>query len=493
MMYLYAVIHQTLTKPNYDKILRGIHKMTNSKQTQAIVIGGSMSGLLTARVLSDHFQHVMVIERDPVHDQPESRKGQPQTRHLHILLASGLQIITDLFPGIDQALVAGGAMINDMGHIPWYQYNGYRKQFTSGTSSVLMSRPFLEWHVRQQLLTRPNVTLISECEVKELLTTADHRQITAVLLHHRQSNQTETVTADLVIDTSGRGSAAGKWLETLGYGQPPETRVKINLGYATRTYRRQPGDLNGASGFIIAPTAPEGKQGAILFPIEGDRWILTAGSAAGAPVPTDESSFNEYFRTLPVPDIYHLIQKAEPLSPVINHKFPMSLRRHYEKMRRFPEGYLVLGDALCSFNPVYGQGMSSAAMQAAALGRLLTAQGGLQPGLWRSFFKEAAKIVDAPWQLVVGEDFRYPETEGIKPAGTDFINRYMDKLHVASQHDTVVYKQLLRVLHLLDAPTTLFKPSIVWRVLRRKRPFSSPTTNNPTPAPTAPATPYPSR
>lgn len=449
----------------------------------AIVIGASIGGLLTARVLSDHFEQVSMIERDPVHDEPESRKGQAQTRHLHVLLASGYEIVSRLFPGIQQELLAGGAIEGDQGAgMRWHHFGVWKKQFTSGIKNCLMSRPYLEWHVRRRVLALPNVRLLAACEVKKLLTTADHSQVIGAHIVHRQENQREeTITADLVVDCAGRGSSATKWLEEWGYARPEESRVKINFAYGTRVYRRLPTDLPGANLMMIAPTPPS-KTGAYMFPIEGDCWILTAGGIHGVEPPTNEADFLEYLRNLPVPDIYNIISRAEPLSDIVPYKFPFSLRRHYEKLQKFPGGYLVIGDAVASFNPIYGQGMSSAAMQVAELEKLLNRKG-YHPNLWRSYFKQAAKVVDIPWQLAVGEDFRWQETEGTKAPGVDLINRYMGRLYRMMGDDTIVYEQFLKVMNFLAPPTSLMHPRLLWRVLmwqeKKNTAVSAPHTSSP--------------
>lgn len=438
---------------------------------QAIVIGGSMAGLLTARILSNHFNQVLLLERDEIRDQPEARKGQPQTRHLHGLLAKGLTTMSTYFPTLVEDLRAGGAKVTDMGQgMRWYTAGGYRRQFDSGMIGALMSRPFLEWQIRRHVLALPNVQVIDQCDVAGLTTSADGQRVTGVTINRRTGDQQPIVlAADLVVDASGRGSASPKWLAQVGYAKPTESFVKANVGYATRLYQRRPGDLEGADLLMIAPDAPHGKRTGLIFPIEGDRWICTLGGWAGDHPPADEAGFLAFAQSLPAPDLAQMLHRLEPISAIITHKFPGSLRHHYETLARFPEGYLVLGDAICSFNPVYGQGMTSAAMQAAALDELLTTRMTLV-GLWRDFFKTAAKVVEMPWQLAVGEDFRFAETEGKKPVGTDLINAYVTKVHQATHHDTEVYRAFLNVMNLMAPPTSLFQPKILWRVVWRNRP-----------------------
>jgi 2-polyprenyl-6-methoxyphenol hydroxylase-like FAD-dependent oxidoreductase len=438
----------------------------SSYHKRAIVIGGSLAGLLTARVLSDFFEEVIILERDPVHDFPESRKGQAQTRHIHGLLAQGLIILKEYFPGIDEEFCSEGAFMDDLGkRIHWYQYGGYRLNIQSGVTGMAMSRPFLEFHIRRRVLQIPSVTLIDQCAVTDLVPSRDKKQIIGVRLSKSLAeNDTEILEADLVVDASGRGTASIKWLVNLGYDRPAETEVKARIGYATREYRRITKDADFVRSEVILPTAPAEKHGAILFPVEGDRWLMTAGGYLGDHPPTDEAGLMEYIRTLPAPDIFNIISKAEPLTEIVTYKYPASVRRHYEKLKHFPEGFLVIGDAFASFNPIYGQGMTSAAMQTHVLKDTLQQHLNLH-GLWKSYFKRAAKVVDMPWQLAVGEDFRYPETEGKKPPFTDMINEFVVKVHKATQRDPVVYAQFLRVMNLMAAPTSLLSPRILWRVL----------------------------
>lgn len=430
-----------------------------------------MAGLLTARVLSDHCAQVTIVERDPVHDRPESRKGQPQTRHLHGLLANGLAIMTRYYPDLPAALAEQGAIVGDMGeNMQWYSYGGYRQRLPLGSSAALMSRPLLEHLVRQRTLARANVTLLDNCAVHGLLVTSDRQRVIGIQMSRRAGEaEDETLTADLVVDCTGRGSRTPQWLTDLGYSAPAVSEVKVNVGYATRVYHRDPADPRGQDWMLYTPEAPRETRFGGMFPIEGDRWIVSIGGWMGDHAPTDEEGFLSYARDLPAPDIYAVISQAEPLSAIIPHKFSSSLRRHYEKLARFPQGYLVLGDAICSFNPTYGQGMTSAAMQAAALDEILAAHRGSLDGLGAAFFKRAAKVIDAPWQLAVGEDFRFPTTTGPKPAGIDLINRYVAAVHRATRVDPVVGAAFLRVMNLFAAPASLMTPRIMWRVWRANR------------------------
>jgi hypothetical protein len=301
-----------------------------------------------------------------------------------------------------------------------------------------------------------------------LLTSGEPKAVVGIEVDHRaEVGHREILSADLVVDTTGRGSASPKWLIGMGYAPPPETEIKVNVGYATRIYRGSPNDLLDGQLLMVTPQPPHDKRSAFIFPIEGDRWLATLGCIAGDYPPSDEAGYLEFARSLAVPDVYNFLSRLEPLSDVVQHRFPASLRRHYEKLTHFPAGYLVAGDAICSFNPVYGQGMTSAALQAATLDRVLDSQP-TSSNLAPAFFKAAAQVVDIPWQLAAGEDFRYPQTVGPRTPVTGFINSYVERVHIATHNDTLVYGAFLQVMNLKKAPTSLFHPKIVWHVLRNK-------------------------
>lgn len=435
-------------------------------RSQAIVMGASLGGLMTARVLSQHFKKVTIIEKDIVHHEPESRKGQPQTRHLHGLLPAGFNIISQYFPDIKVALEDNGACLMDFAEtMVWNTYGGYRKRFNMQLNAVLMSRPLLEHLVRERVLALPNVELFDNTAVKNLIATPDNQRIKGIMIEKKGSEQATLLNADLVIDVTGRASRSGQWLTDLGYEAPSVSEVKVNVGYATRIFKRNPDHSLSKSWMLYTPQAPIETRFGGMFPIEDNRWIISVGGWHGDSAPLDEASFMEYVKSLPMPELYDTISQCEPLSDIMPYKFQSSLRRHYEKLKRFPLGYLVLGDAVSSFNPTYGQGMTSACMQAVELDKVLS-DNVPEEKLATIFFKKVAKVIDIPWGLAVGEDFRFPSTEGTKPPAIDFINKYVARVHRATLKDEVVCAAFLKVMSLLKPPTSLFHPSIVWRVMR---------------------------
>ena len=433
-------------------------------------MGGSIAGLLAARVLTDHFDRVTLIERDRLPDEARQRKGVPQGRHVHTLLSKGWQIIKHYFPDIDAPGEDGITPVDWPQALCWYHYGGYKPRIESGIYAVMASRPYVEWQIRRRVLGLEGVTVLQECRVQDLVASPDCGRITGVRVQ-RKGEAEAVLSADLVVDATGRGSRSPKWLEALGYERPDEHMIQIDFMYTSRIYRRVPGALGGAKAAYMLPAPPHGgKRAGALCSIENDAWLVTLGGWLGEPAPQDEAEFLDFARTLPAQDLYHAIKDAEPLTDLAIHKFPSNLRRRYETMKRFPEGYVVLGDALCSVNPVYGQGMTSSALAAATLDRCLTEhrQRSLGTGLPKRFFRQVAREIDRPWRLAACEDFRYPEVRGVKMRGTDAVNWYMKKVHQAALHDPAVYRAFIYVMHLLKSPVTLFHPRMALRVLRAR-------------------------
>jgi len=430
----------------------------------AIVIGASMGGLMAARALSDFYATVTILERDafPLNDIP--RKGVPQGRHTHGLLARGRVVLEEFFPGYSHEVVSqSGGLLGDIANdIMWMGHNVALAQGKSDLTGLLASRPVLEGHVRRRVMQLPNVRAIENCAVQGLATSASTDRVTGVRV---RIDGEQTIEADLVLDASGRGSASPAWLEELGYQRPADDKIEIGIGYMTRTYRRTPGELGGKLGIVIAGSAPNWRNGVIIA-LDDNTWTVSVGGFLGDDAPANDAEFLAYLATLPTKEIHDVVATAEPLTDYIRYRYVSSLRRRYEKLTKFPQGYLVFGDAICSFNPVYGQGMTVAAQEAVTLRDVLRAG---SDNLAVRFFKAAAKIVDNPWDIAVGNDLRHPRVEGARPVMVRFINWYVGKLHQAARNDATLALAFLKVANLMNPPPALLSPATAWRVWRGNR------------------------
>ena len=430
---------------------------------RAVVLGAGMAGLLAAHVLADAYGQVTVIDRDQLPETSRHRRGVPHGRHLHALAARGQQALEELLPGLTAELVAHGAPAGSLLANARLYLSGHRlRQADTGLVLLCASRPFLEAHVRARVRALPNVTLLDRCDVVGLATTPDGRRVTgARVLRRADHSAEELLGAELVVDATGRGSRTPVWLEALGYARPVKDQVRIGLGYATRTYRLPPDALGGDLAVLQAATPQHPRTGA-LQRLEGDRWMLTLAGILGDHPPADPGGFLAFAQSLRFPDIYEAVRNAEPLDDPVPFRFPASVRHHYERLNRFPDGLLVLGDAVASFNPIYGQGMSVAAVEALALRRHLGRGTEPQPRRW---FRDLAQVVDVPWDMSAGGDLVFPGVPGRRTPKVGLVNAYITRLHAAAAHDASLASAFIRVAGLVAPPQTLLRPNVAVRVL----------------------------
>lgn len=427
----------------------------------AVVLGASLAGLITAQVLSEAYETVTVVDRDDLPEAAQPRRGVPQSRQLHVLLARGRQALDELFDGLSDELHACGAPLVDLNAGVHWVNDGYRmRRSPSSLIGVGVSRPLLERTVRARVQKLANVRFLPATEATGLLSTDDRRRVTGVLVTPRGAAP-ERLDADLVVDACGRASRSPVWLAELGCPAPAEDRVAIDVTYVTRCYERESRHLGGLLG-ALTNAVPQRPRTGIVAALEDDRFAVALSGVLGEQPPTDDEGFVRFADSLGVPMISSLVREAVPVGEPARMRYPASLRRRYERLRRFPLGYLVTGDALCSFNPIYGQGMTVAATEGLLLRDLLA---GDRNRLWRRFFRGAARLIDGPWSIAVGTDLRFPQVEGRRTLRVRLVNAYVHRLHAAARTDAVLGTAFLRVLNLIDPPHRLLRPAIVRRVL----------------------------
>ncbi|KUJ46037.1 FAD-binding monooxygenase [Micromonospora maris] len=433
----------------------------------AVVLGGSVAGSLAARLLSDHYRQVTLIDRDTlIGPEDDSRRAVPQGHHIHALLARGQQILDELFTGFTDELASIGVPIGDFGtSLSWYFNGRMIQKAETGLICVAAGRPLLESRLRGRVRALPNVTYRERTDIVDLVAAPGRDRITGVRVQAHDAAEPEVLDADLVVDATGRGTRTPRWLEQLGYPSVPEERVKMELTYTTCHFH---GPLNFdpiGDDIALLPVATPGMPRGAIFARLPDRYALSLTGILGEKPPTDMHGYLEYAKSLPVPEIYKALRDAEPMGAPAMFHFPASIRRRYERMSRLPDGLLAIGDAAAVFNPVYGQGMTVAAIGATVLGKHL-AKGVPQP---RAYFRDLSAIVDAPWDMAAGADLGFPGVVGKRTLKTRLGNSYIPRVQAAAASDGVLSAAFLRTAGLVDPPTALMKPSVMSRVFFGKR------------------------
>ena len=442
--------------------------MDNTPDTQqeetVVVVGGSIAGLLAAAACHRHASAVIVLERDVLPDGPAARPGTPQVGHAHGLLASGRLAAEELLPGLAAELLAAGAVPGDdlgrSGH--WYIGGGLLADTTVGQDGMCVSREAVESALRDRVCHLPNVTVRERVDACGLV--VDRGRVTGVRVRRPGGGpDTEVLPARLVVDATGRSGRGVGWLRDAGVPEPREERVRIGVRYATTHLERRPRDLDGrvvsVSGAL--PTVP---RGGVAIAQEGERWVVTLFGYLDDQPPLDEDGFRAYADTVVNPDLAALLADRQLLHPPRGYRFPDSRRRYFEESSDLPVGYAPIGDAICSFNPTFGQGMSVAALEALEL-RDALARG---VGAVRSDYPAAAAaVVDRAWAAVTGADLQIPGVTGQPPAAPAWVTAYIRRLQRVARHDAAVAAAFFRVTNLMDHPRRLLRPGIAWRVLAK--------------------------
>ncbi|BBZ37936.1 FAD-dependent oxidoreductase [Mycobacterium conspicuum] len=438
----------------------------------AIVLGASIAGLMAARVLADFYTTVIVVERDVPPDEPVARRGVPHGTSPHIPQVRATQTMEELFPGLLDEMVVNGARVwkdGDLSRI-WMSYGGHeflRSGSIPDPESVIkyfVNRPFLEWIISRRVRAIPNVEFLAGHDVVSLTSTPARNRITGVVVAQHDSGAERTLAAELVVDATGRGSRTPVFLVDLGYDRPREDELMVHAAYAS-TQLRVPHEMLREY-MAVGGALPSRPMGFAMFGGENDTYMLGIQMMAGGQPPADRDALLARLAEVAPAHVVEAARHGEPLGPLRHHRFPANRWRRYDKLTRTPDGLIVVGDAMCSFNPIYGQGMSIAAVEAVILRDCL--QHG-DRGLPRRYFRAAAKEIRIAWRTAVGADLTLPQIPGRRPLSMRITNAYLRRVLAAAETDPVVVQQFMRLIGMVDPPSRLLRPSMLVRVLRKSR------------------------
>ena len=435
---------------------------------RAIVIGAGMGGLTAARAIAPFFEHVVVIERDALPTRPSPRPGTPQGRHVHALLTGGQRALEELFVGFEDDLERDGAVTLQAGLDIRMERPGFDPfpQRDLGFHSYAVSRALVEFVTRTRLNGHANVEIHERCRIERLSADAEDQAVTGV--EYVDADGTPiSLDADLVVDSSGRGDLTLDLLEEIGLPQPNVTTIGVDIAYASTIFEIPNSAPTDWKGLFHLPMPPS-SRGALLLPLEGRRWIVTIAGRHGDNPPRDEAAFMAFIQGFRMPTLYNALRYAKRVGDIVGYRFSESIHRHYERLETFPSGLLVVGDAVCRFNPVWGQGMSVAAQEACALSRLLAiraSERGPLEGLARAFFAEAATLIATPWAQAAIPDFIHPQTRGERPADFEQSLRFGMALTKLAARDPAVHKLTAEVGSLLKPRSVYLDPELRQRVM----------------------------
>jgi 2-polyprenyl-6-methoxyphenol hydroxylase-like FAD-dependent oxidoreductase len=432
---------------------------------RAIVDGSGLAGLSAAGALSVRFRQVLILDRDELPNGATPRSGVPQDKHPHGLLRGGLEALEQLFPGFGNELRQAGAVPFDQGfdvlseiagEAPWPRIKVDRLTYS-------MSRPLIELTLRRQVESLRNVEVRGGSRVLNIIGASDTGAATDIC-YRRPDGKVETLQSDLIIDASGNGSLTLQFLKASGRRLPKETSIGVNMRYASALFDKA--DIQ--DGYKIAYTFPdapaENRGGLIMLAENGTYQVVLIGRGEDIP-PINEIEFRRYARDLRTPTIYNAIKHARRLTEIAPYSFTESRWRHFAQVSDFPHGLLPIGDAICRFNPVYGQGMSVAAREASLLFDLLgRSDSDLLSTLAPDFLPKAEDLIADPWAMSAMPDFIYPETIGVRPENLEQSLNFQKGLGRLAARDTAVFELLLDVRNLLKPLNVLDDPSIVSRV-----------------------------
>ncbi|WP_293961717.1 FAD-dependent monooxygenase [Sneathiella sp.] len=441
------------------------------KYERAIVTGSGFAGLLAARVLSDYFRQVVIVEKDDEPNAPLPRKGAPQGHHIHVLLNAGEQVLERLFPGIKSEMLEAGSQTAVLGSdVRWRVAGKWMPPFDGGMTTFFQTRPMLELVLRRRVSNVKNISFKYGTKSTEYRLSENDSKITSVTLVDVKTGAESEEEADLFVETSGASTDIIQQLSAMGYPIPRESIVEPDFAYSSCLMEVPENWKWRYRCVLIYPKAPEETRAGAFVPVEGRKWMVTAAGYCGDYPPTTPEEFLEFLKSLPEADVHETVKSAKIVGEIRSFKFKKAIRRHFEELKSFPKGLVVLGDAVCRANPFFGQGITAAALEALALQKNLEniskSGDSIPEAIARPFFKDVAQILDVSWEMAVGEDFKYPTTKGKRPATFALTRWFKDK--VMASNDPEVAKQFYRVMHFAEPPTKLLTPKMLYRTFLKR-------------------------
>ncbi|MBX0355399.1 NAD(P)/FAD-dependent oxidoreductase [Bacillus toyonensis] len=436
---------------------------------KAIVIGGSMAGKFAAKALSTSFKEVIILEVGDKWDGKASRKRVPQSDHPHVLLKGGEKAIEELFPTITNELIEAGSIINNFTRdLKWHQFGLWKQPFIGEVHMIQQSRPLLEWHIQKRIDQVSNITITNKTLVNGLLVDGKLNKVCGVKVKYLETGMQEEVHADIVVDASGFGSKSMEWLREYEI-EVQEEKVRIDLFYATRMFQLKENEELDCCNMLMSPSFPENPYGVLIQTIEDNRYFVTFSGYANEKAPQTDNEFYDFAENLSIPNVTEFLNKAEGITDIKTYKIPYQVRRRFDLVNNVPEGLLVVGDAQCRFDPVFGQGVSVAAMEAHQLQLLLQSRKQLDKTFTQQFYKKTADIIEIPWDMTTTEISRHPQLKRELTTKQKFQLWYTKQIYRLSASDSDVYIRLVRVMNLIRSPFHLFHPKVLLAVLLNRK------------------------
>jgi flavin-dependent dehydrogenase len=435
---------------------------------KVIVIGGSIAGNLVAKALSHTFRQVIIVETGQRWKGKAPRKRVPQSYHPHVLLKGGEEAIEKIFPNLLDQLKEDGSIVNNFTRdLKWHHFGFWKQRFPGELVMLQQSRPMLEWQLQHRIDQVSNITTRYETKAEQLILDHQRNKISGVQVRSLKTRREEVLLADMVVDASGFGSKSIEWLKSYGI-KVREEKVWIQLFYATRLFRLKNRDRPDWCNLLISPSFPENPYGAFIQTIEDNRFSVTFSGYANERAPKTNEEFFAYAKRLPVTDVTHFLEQVEPVSEIKIYKIPYQARRRFD-LADVPEGFLVVGDAHCRFDPVFGQGISVAAMEALELQSYFKYYAYSDKGFTKTFHKKISKLIATPWEMAITEAFRHPDINGNRPLIQPFKQWYSKKVYQLSAFDPEVYLRLVRVMNLIRSPFHLFHPKVGFAIFANRK------------------------